>query len=234
MVNQAVVSNRLLRTASADDFGLLAPHLIHMALNLRQSIIQADTPVDRFVFPESGFISVTNSSRDGTVEVGLIGREGTVGASPILLGSDRTPHDHYVQAPGEAFSITVDAVVAVAEHSPSFRGLLLRYVQSFLVQTAETAFVNATYTIETRLARWLLMCQDRMLSDDLSLTHEFLSIMLGVQRTSVTLALQTIEASGSIRARRGRIKVRDRDLLRAAAGDSYGAPEAEYERLMGL
>ncbi|MGH1570644.1 Crp/Fnr family transcriptional regulator [Methylobacterium sp. P31] len=110
--------------------------------------------------------------------------------------------------------------------------MILRYVQTEIVQARQTAYVNATFTIETRLARWLLMCHDRVDGDDLPLKHEFLSLMLGVQRSGVTLALQNLEGSRCIRGRRGRIEVLDRKQLRQAAGASYGTAEAEYARLI--
>ncbi|MCJ2021277.1 helix-turn-helix domain-containing protein, partial [Methylobacterium sp. E-065] len=108
----------------------------------------------------------------------------------------------------------------------------LRYVQVEFVQVRQTAYVNATYTIETRLARWLLMCHDRVDGDELRVKHEFLSMMLGVQRSGVTLALQNLEGGRCIQARRGRITVLDRELLETVADGSYGPPEAEYARLI--
>ena len=105
-------------------------------------------------------------------------------------------------------------------------------MQTELVQARHTSYVNATFTLETRLARWLLMCHDRADGDDLPLKHEFLSMMLGVQRSGVTLALQNLEGGGGIRGRRGRVQILDREQLRLVADASYGAAEAEYARLI--
>ena len=116
--------------------------------------------------------------------------------------------------------------------SPTLRKLLSRYVFSELVQSRQTAFVNATFGIETRLARWLLLCHDRANGDELTVTHEFLSMMLGVHRSGVTLALQNLEGAGRIRAKRGRIQVLGRDRLIEIASGSYGTTEAEYARLL--
>jgi CRP-like cAMP-binding protein len=102
-----------------------------------------------------------------------------------------------------------------------------------MLQTAQTAFVNAAYNIDVRLARWLLMCHDRLEGDDLVLTHEFLSLMLGAQRSSTTLAVQALEGHGLIRARRGRITILSREGLEAVVDDGYGLPEREYARLIG-
>lgn len=229
--SQKDVQNRLLRAMSADDFDLLKPHLRLRKTELHQILIAANTPVEHLFFPEIGFTSITSEGQ-GKIEVGIIGREGLVGASPVLLGSDRSPHDHFIQSPGEVLSIGVDEIGKAIDQSNSLRWLLLRFVQTLLVQAAQTAFVNATFDIEARLARWLLMCQDRLGGNEFALTHEFLSIMLGVQRTSVTLSLQTLEGSRLIRARRGRIEVIDREQLIVLAERGYGVPEAEYARLI--
>jgi hypothetical protein len=169
---------------------------------------------------------------EGHVEVGLAGWEGLSGAVPVLLGNDRIPHDNFMQVAGHGLRIGTEALCAAVEESPSLRTLLLRYVQTEFVQARQTAYVNATYTTELRLARWLLMCHDRVDGDDLPVKHEFLAVMLGVQRTGVTLALQVLEGAGRIRGRRGRITVTNRELLEQLAGDSYGAAEAEYARLI--
>jgi CRP-like cAMP-binding protein len=109
----------------------------------------------------------------------------------------------------------------------------LRYVEAFQVQVAHTALSHGSYTIEERLARWLLMCHDRLDGDDLPLVHEFLALMLGVRRSGVTLALQILEGAGVIHAKRGLITVHDRAKLQEIAGGSYGVPEVEYRRLIG-
>uniref|UniRef100_UPI0035CA9236 Crp/Fnr family transcriptional regulator n=1 Tax=uncultured Methylobacterium sp. TaxID=157278 RepID=UPI0035CA9236 len=137
-----------------------------------------------------------------------------------------------MQLAGEGLRITVDALCSAVGASPSLHRLLLRYVQTEIVQTRQTAYVNGSFNIEARLARWLLMCHDRVDGDDLLLKHDFLAMMLGVQRSGVTLALQNLEGAGRIRARRGRITVIDRERLEAMADGSYGAPEAEYGRLI--
>jgi CRP-like cAMP-binding protein len=111
--------------------------------------------------------------------------------------------------------------------------MLLRFVQVMITQASFTALSNANQSIEERLARWLLMCHDRIAGDDIPLTHEFLSIMLAVQRPSVTTALHMIEGNGFIKANRGNITILDREALVEFADGTYGAPEAEYKRLIG-
>jgi CRP-like cAMP-binding protein len=121
--------------------------------------------------------------------------------------------------------------VAISTH-PALDRSLRRYTQAMAVQTSATAFANAEHTVEMRLARWLLMCHDRTDGDDLGLTHEFLSMMLGVRRPGVTTAIHVLEGNHLIRASRGLITVRNREGLETLADNAYGMPEAEYARLM--
>ncbi|WP_264048698.1 Crp/Fnr family transcriptional regulator [Methylobacterium flocculans] len=231
-LEQSAVRNRLLRRLSADDFALLQPHLRPFVTGMRQGLILPHMPITELYFPEAGYASITTAG-PSRIEVGIIGPEGLVGATPLLLGSDRTPYDHFVQNAGEMIAISAAELLAATEASPTLRRLLLCFVQTLLIQTAQTAFANASYNIEVRLGRWLLMCHDRVNGDELTVTHDFLSFMLGVQRTTVTLALQLLEGNRLIKARRGRIAILDRAGLRAIAGESYGVPEAEYARLIG-
>lgn len=227
------VRNRLLKTLSAEDFARLAPHLRRRPAALHEMLIASDAPITHLFFPESGFVSITTPGTRRLTEIGLIGFEGLAGVAPILLGSATTPFPHIVQSAGEVLEIGKDDLAAACHDSPSLNTLLLRFVHTLIVQTAQTAFVNATFDIAARLARWLLMCQDRLRMDELALTHEYLGVMLGVQRTSVTLTLQTLEGHGLIRARRGRVEIRSRTRLIDAAEGGYGLPEAEYMRLIG-
>ncbi|ACK81019.1 Crp/Fnr family transcriptional regulator [Methylorubrum extorquens] len=229
---QSAVRNRLLKALSPADFALLQPHLELIATELHQPLIKPNEQVKQLYFPEVGFCSVTTQGSDGRVEIGIIGREGLVGAIPLLLGSDRTPHDHFVQSPGEMLAISTGAFCRAISHSASLHKFLLRFAQVQYVQTAQTAFVNASYQIEVRLARWLLMCHDRLDGDELRLTHDFLSMMLGVQRSSATLAVQALEGHRLIKALRGRMTILNRKAMEELADDGYGLPEAEYARLI--
>jgi CRP-like cAMP-binding protein len=195
-------------------------------------LIKPHEPIQHLFFPEVGFSSITTSGSEGRIEVGIIGREGLVGAMPVLLGSDRTPHEQFIQNAGEMLRIETPALCAAISESASLHKLLLRSIQVQFVQTAQTAYANATYTLDVRLARWLLMCQDRLDGDDLQITHEFLSMMLGTTRSSTTLAVQGLEGHRLIRARRGRITILDRETMKAVADDGYGPPEAEFARLI--
>jgi CRP-like cAMP-binding protein len=182
--------------------------------------------------PESGFASVVAVLRGKHVEVGLIGREGMTGL-PIVLGDHRSPHVTYIQAAGKGQCIPSTALRNATQASQSLRDALLKFVQAFGVQTTHTAISNAQARLDVRLARWILMAHDRIGDDTLALTHEFLSIMLAVRRPGVTDALNALRKQGFISYKRGEITVRDRQGLERTAGVSYGAPEAEYRRLIG-
>ena len=226
------IRNLLLRALSPHDLGILQPHLELVALKRGDVLIQPHEPIEHVWFFETGIGSVVANTNDGRrIEVGIVGRDGMVGVA-VLLGADRTPHESFVQVPGSAWRLRSDDLRLAIRQSPSLHQLLLRYVQAFQVQTAHTALSNGGYNIEERLARWLLMCHDRVDGDDLPLTHEFLSIMLGVRRSGVTLAIQILEGAKIIKAQRGLLTILNRAKLEEIAGDSYGLPEAEYARLM--
>src|SRR3954464_3683653 len=152
---------------------------------------------------------------------------------PVVLGIERSPHGYMVQAAGEALRITAQDLRTALRQSPSLQAGFLRYAYALMVQTAQTAYANARFTIEARLARWILMTDDRLEGGDLPLTHDFLSMMLGVCRPGVTLAVQSLEGNQMIRAARGRITVLNRSGLEEVADSAYGISEAEYASVMG-
>ena len=230
----AVLRNRLLLALSVQDFGLLQPQLETVCLPVGTRLIEPNTPIRHVYFLDEGIASVVASTPQGRrIEVGIIGREGLTGL-PVLLGTDRTPHTCFVQTPGAGWRIQADDLRRAMAASASLHQHLLRFVQAFLVQMGQTALANASHVLGQRLARWLLMCHDRVDGNELATTHEFLSLMLGVRRAGVTVALQALEERGLISTKRGQIVVLDRAGLEAVAGDSYGLCETEYRRLIGL
>jgi CRP-like cAMP-binding protein len=225
-------TNTLLSSLSTSDFDLLAPHLEALTLGLRKTLEKPNQRIEDVYFPETGFASVVAVQRNGKeVEVGLIGREGMTGLP--MLGNHRSPHAIYIQAPGKGHSIPATQLRQAMQESLSLRDSLLKFVQAFGVQTSHTAICNAQSKLDERLARWLLMAQDRIQSDILPLTHEFLSLMLGVRRPGVTVALNALRERGLISYRRGEITIKDRKGVARVAGESYGTPESEYRRLIG-
>ena len=231
---QSEVRNGLLRALTAEDFTLLAPHLQLMATQLREDLVTANEPITECYFPETGFVSAVATHHGKDIEVGLIGREGLVGAIPLMLEDDRTPHINYVQMSGTVLRIAAPLLLHAVERSRTLRRMLLRYVHTLVIQIAQTVYAQGSLGLEGRLARWLVMVHDRVDGDELVLTHEFLSIMLGVQRAGVTLALQNLEGAGRIQGRRKRIVIVDREPLKTLTNGAYGVPEAEYRRLIGM
>lgn len=226
-------SNRLLESLSTDDFDLLEPHLESVTLGLRKSLERPNRRIDAAFFPEAGFASVVAVQSNGKeVEVGLIGREGMTGL-PIVFGNHRSPHATYIQAPGTGKCIAATELRKATQASVSLRDSLLKFAQAFGVQTTHTAVSNVQSRLDVRLARWLLMAHDRIGDDTLPLTHEFLSLMLGVRRAGVTEALHALRERGLISYGRGQIALKDRKGLERAAGEAYGVPESEYRRLIG-
>ena len=226
--------NHLLWALSVQEVSLLRPQLEPVCLPVGTRLVEPNTPIQHVYFLDEGIASVVTSTPQGRrIEVGIIGREGLTGL-PILMGTDRSSHACFIQTPGAGWRIQADALRRALAASASLHQHLLRFVQAFLVQMGQTALANACHVIEQRLARWLLMCHDRVDGDDVSTTHEFLSLMLGVRRAGVTVALQALEERGLIATQRGQVTVLNRAKLEGVAGDSYGAAEAEYERLIGL
>ena len=228
-----VTGNHLLACLPKEDFSALQPHLTRVELPLRKMLEPRNRRIEHVYFPEQGFVSVVaNGSRHGGVEVGIIGREGATGLA-VIMGTDRSPHETYVQLAGRGLRMPAQGLRQAMEERPALRRALLHYGHAFIVQTAYTALANGRGKIEERLARWLLMAHDRSEGDDLSLTHEFLALMLGVRRPGVTIALNMLERNGLIRVKRGAISILDRAGLAEAASGTYGAPEMEFKRLFG-
>jgi len=225
--------NKLLAALSSDDRALLLTHLKPVALTVLKDMERPNRPIDTVYFMESGIASVVAVQADETrSEIGLIGREGMTGI-PVVLGANQSPHSTYVQVAGDGLRMPANELRKAMMASESLRGLLLKFVQVFMVQTAHTAIANARSHIDRRLARWILMAHDRTGDTTLPLTHEFLALMLGVRRPGVTESLQSLKRLKLIETGRNKILLLNRKGIERAAGNSYGAPEAEYRRLFG-
>ena len=234
MPSDIPIRNQVLRRLSPSDRELLEPHLRPVDLPLRRRLAEAHRPIDSVYFLDSGIASTVSSVRhEVPVEIGMVGREGVANLS-VLLGSDRSPNNSFMQLAGTARQACAAAVTAAMERSPTLTRWLLRSTHVFMVQTGSTVLANGRGTVSERLARWLLMARDRVDADDLPLTHEFLAIMLGVRRPGVTVAVRELERQGAIDGGRGRITVVDRRALEVLANGYYGIAEAEMERLFAL
>lgn len=223
-LRQTELRNKLLRALSDTAFNSIAPHLLNIALRRGERIASAFKHLERVYFVERGVFSVIAVTAEGAqTEVGMIGREGFVGLSAVLDGRV-SPFDMLIQGEGEALTMPSVMLAELSERQPALRAVLLDYVQVFLIQVSHTAVANSALSLRNRLARWLLMMHDRVDGDQMTVTHEFLSLMLAVRRPGVTEAVQSLEATGAIKARRGLIDVRDREKLRELAGSAYLAP----------
>jgi CRP-like cAMP-binding protein len=222
-VTRGDISNFILKGLSDDDFGLLQPYLETIRLPVHKALETRNRKIRTVYFMESGFASVVaNGSTRPSIEVGLIGREGMSGLA-VVLGADRPAHETYIQAAGSGLCLAADSLRGAIDKSPSLHRELLKAAYAFQTQVTQTALANGRSKIEERLARWLLMADDRI-DGEVPLTHEFLSLMLGVQRSGVTLAVQALEADGLIAARRGRISILKRAKLEKKSNGTYTPP----------
>jgi CRP-like cAMP-binding protein len=224
--------NRILSRLGPSDFALLERHLQRVDLPLRKTLESRKKPIDQVYFLESGFASVVANGGDRSIEVALIGREGMTGLA-VVMGTDRTPQDTFMQSAGKGWSIAAARLRPAMEQSRTLHQAFLLYGHAYLVQCAYTAMANGRNKIEERLARWILMAQDRIDGNQISLTHEFLALTLGVRRPGVTVALNLLQRIGLIQARRGVISIIDRKGLEKISNGAYGEPEAEFQRLFG-
>lgn len=225
-------SNRLLASLAEADRELIEPFLRRVKLEFNETLVASDEAIKFAYFPEGGIISVVSeSSEEPSVEVGIIGREGMSGF-PVLLGARTSPNRTFVQVDGSsAQRIAVPDLLRLVAESEAMRGIFLKFVHSFMIQAGCSTVAAAHYKTEARLARWLLMCFDRTDGTMVKLTHEFMAVMVAVQRTTVTMTLHILESTGAIKARRGQVLLLDRALLEELAGESYGLPEREYRKL---
>ena len=217
--------NRILSRLSAADMALLKRDLEPVELPLRYVLEVPNKPIKHSYFFEYGLASIIATNGHKRLEVGLIGCEGMSGL-PIVLGNDRSPHETFMQVPGDGQRIAADKLRGAIAQSRSLERALLSFAHAFMNQTASTALSNGTATLEERLARWLLMANDRLRGDEVPLTHEFLSLMLGVRRAGVTVALNYLEDRALIRLGRKQIVITDRKGLKAAANGTYHQPES--------
>ena len=233
MLNRAQRTNRLLSLLSDVDYERLRPQLSPVAFEYRKSLYEASRPIDRVYFPIDGVASLVLTTADGSsAEVGTIGSEGLVGL-PVCLGDRDAPSSVYVQVPGSALGMDARAFRAELERIPTLNLIMLRYVHAFFNQVAQSAACAHLHRVEQRCCRWLLMTRDRMPSGDFLLTHEFLGMMLGVRRTTVTDVMGSLQKAGLVRYRRGHVTILDHEGLRARTCECYDISKREFDRMLG-
>ena len=219
-----ISQNFILSRLSKPDFKLLAPHLEPADLPIRKVLERSGKPITVIYFPESGFASVVASGSKRPIEVGLIGREGMTGL-PVILGTDRNSNEVFMQAAGRGQCLGANSLRKAIDRSVTLHRSLLRHVHAFHEQATRTAVANGCLKIEERLARWLLMADDRLDGPELELTHEFLAMMLGVRRPGVTVAMQELERLGLVARKRGRVIIIDRVTLQKMSNGAYVAAD---------
>jgi CRP-like cAMP-binding protein len=228
------IRNRLLRALPPEDLTALWPRLEPVDLELKQVVQLPEVPVDAVYFPETGWFSMVATLEDGDgAEVGLLGYEGMMGL-PLLLDDDRDDLEGMVQCPGTGLRLPAADFREALEQLPNLRRLLNRYALVHHGQVARTAACNGRHDVAQRLARWLLMAHDRAEGDTYPMTHEFLSMMLGVRRAGVSTAASVLQKAGLIRYGAGRMTITDRPGLENSSCECYGVQRRASERLFGL
>lgn len=223
---EAVGANRVLSQLAPADFSRLVPHLKDVPLERGQVLHDTGGEIEHVYFPHSGMVSIVVVMPDGeTVETATIGREGAVGLA-VGLGLHQARCRAIVQLPGTAARLSAARFAEVAQSSEALRKLVAHHADLLLVQVQQSVACNALHDVEARLCRWLLHTRDCIGSDVLPLTQEFLSQMLGVRRTTVTLVAGMLQSAGMIHYRRGLIQIHDVVALKEAACDCYGIVHA--------
>jgi CRP-like cAMP-binding protein len=224
--------NDLLSILPHTTLARMAPHSLRVTLAQGQVISDANEPMQAALFIESGIASVFKPQGARQTEICLVGPESFCGI-PLILEDDSWPYRTVVQS-DQVSGVQIEASVfrQLVATDADLRRVLMRALQVRLVQISEALVSNATQRLNQRLARWLLMYRDRLGSDRLPITHEFLAMMLGAQRTGVTSALHEVEAAGLITTKRGVVTIRCLSGLLALAGESYGEPERRHAKLL--
>ena len=224
--------NHLLARLTPDDFALLRPHLQEMKRDYLAPLADPGQPVEFVYFPLSGVASLAKSMANGAAaEVGTTGNEGFVGI-PLLLDTEAGSAGVNMQVPGHALRMSARAFRNALPQSATLRRRLHRFTYANYNQTCQLVACNRFHDVEQRCARWLLMAHDRMPRDDFLLTHEVLSMMLGVRRSSVTIAAGRFAEAGLIDYHRGHVTVTEREGLERRSCECYWAIRHEFERLL--
>ncbi|MBV9868950.1 MAG: Crp/Fnr family transcriptional regulator [Abitibacteriaceae bacterium] len=207
----------------------LAPHLHRVLLHQGDALHESDALVEYVYFIESGMISLVVDAPDGQqVEAGVTGSEGLVGLASVLC-QQPTFHRAVVQLPGQAYRLPADTFSQEWQRDSQLQQLLHHYLYVLFAQASQTALCNRIHTLEERLSRWLMTVRDRVQSNDLDLTHEFISHMLGVRRSGVTVALSTLQQAGLIDTSRGHIAILNDQQLENCCCQCYRVIQHQFQ-----
>jgi CRP-like cAMP-binding protein len=225
--------NQLLAALPSEDLVRLLPEFEQIAFTLGDVVYESGGRLNYIYFPTSCIVSLVYTMESGvTAEMGLVGNEGAVGIA-LFMGGDTMPNRAVVQIAGEAIRMRAERLLEEFRRGGPVQALLLRYSQALITQISQTAVCNRLHSVEQRLCRWILLCHDRLQSNELRMTQEFISNMLGGRRQSVTVAAGRLQDAGLIHYARGHIKILDRAGLQAAACECYQVVKTELDRLLG-
>lgn len=225
--------NRLLRLFRSEDLAALEPHLEPFPLKAGVTLIKPGISLSHVYFVQEGMVSLVQLMENGKfTETGIVGREGLVGGV-AMLGASAFSHEAVVQISGSCLRMKAGTLRIEGALRPAMRDLLLRYISALFSQISQSVVCNNQHSVQSRLARWLAMGADCIESDELPLTHELLSVMLGVRRSSVSEALMLLKSEGVITTHQGGMTIIDRPALIAATCECYGVVRNEFRRLLG-
>jgi len=226
------VQNRLIDSLPATDLGLIAPHLTLIDLERGRLLYDPGDRIDTVYFPHDGVISLMTLMENGAaIESATIGREGALGLMAAVAPRQSLSRA-IVQTPTRASRISAVQLHEAWEKSPRIRTLVDRHTEALYGHAIQSVACNALHSVEARFCRWLLTCHDRISTDTVALTQEFLADMLGVQRTTVTAVARSLQTKGAIHYRRGVVDIVDRTALEQLACECYGVIRRNYERLL--
>ena len=226
--------NHLLAVVPASEFRELKAHLTTVDLRAKDRLAEPNRAIEAVYFPLDAVLSMAAVDRDEeAVEVGSVGCEGMTGLA-VLLGAEQSTSRVVVQVGGQAERMDAAVLQREAGRNDHFRRLLHLYVHAFMTQIAQSTACNRLHGAEQRLARWLLICRDRVGRDEMPITQQTMAVMLGVRRATVTEAASALQREGLIRYRRGVVAIVDRPGLEAATCECYGIVREEFDRLLGV
>ena len=228
------VENYLLAAMPSELYDKLAPNMKRVSLQQGQMLHYPGEIIEDLYFPIDCVLSITMTMNDGrTAETGIVGKREVIGINAFMGGRETTLTTYIVQVAGTALKIDARPMLEEFDRNKDLRDELLRYTQAFIAQISQTTACNRLHSMEQRLARWLLEVQDRVESNQIRLTQEFIADMLGVRRAGVTQAAQKLQDSGIIRYARGNVDILDLQRLEAGACECFRVIKDEYDRLLG-
>ncbi|MBD2018304.1 Crp/Fnr family transcriptional regulator [Microcoleus sp. FACHB-53] len=229
-----VTENRLLAALPRELYKKLAPNLKRVSLKQGTILHHPGETIKNLYFPIDCLISITVTMNDGsTAEAGMVGNREVVGVNAFMGGRETTQTEYIIQIAGSAIQVEAQPLLEEFDRNKDLRDVLLRYTQALIAQISQTTGCNSLHVLDQRLARWLLESQDRINSDDLKLTQEFLGHMLGVRRAGVTQAAQKLQEKNLIRYHRGHVQIIDQQGLESFSCECFRVIREEYDRLLG-